>query len=96
MNEENRKEEEGYLFGTAEGFSEYLSDVLKGNDYGQVKDATARALSQQTISKIAQAAKVTRTSLYRGYWTDGEPTLQNFLAVLDALGVELTAVPKSQ
>tara|TARA_A100001391_G_C5052782_1_gene273918 strand:+ start:565 stop:864 length:300 start_codon:yes stop_codon:yes gene_type:complete len=95
MNEENIKKEEEYLFGTAEGFSEYLSDVLKGNNYPMVKDATARAVSQQTIEKVATAAKVTRSSLYRGYFVEGEPTLQNFLSVLDALGVELTAAPKT-
>jgi probable addiction module antidote protein len=96
MNEENLKKEEAYLFGTAEGFSEYLSDVLKDSEYSEVKDAMARAVLCKGIGDTAQEAKVSRVSLYRGYVArSNEPSLENFLAVLNALGVELTAAPKN-
>ena len=96
MDEAKLKEETDYLFGTPEGFSEYLSDVLKDNDYSEVKDAMARAVVCKGISDIAQKGKVSRVSLYRGYVAGtNEPSLENFLAVLGALGVRLQVVPQA-
>lgn len=96
MDDEKLDKETKYLFGTPEGFSEYLSDVLKDNDYSEVKEAMARAVVCKGISDIAQKGKVSRVSLYRGYVAGtNEPSLQNFLAVLDAMGVQLQVVPQA-
>mgnify|MGYP003626446280 CR=1 FL=1 len=97
MDDEKLDKETKYLFGTPEGFSEYLSDVLKGNDYSEVKDALSRAVVCKGISDIAQKGIVSRVSLYRSYVAGtNEPSLQSFLAVLSALGVELEVVPQVQ
>ncbi len=48
------------------------------------------------IGDIAQKGKVSRVSLYRGYVAGtNEPSLQIFLAVLDAMGVQLQVVPQA-
>lgn len=97
MDDEKLKQETDYLFGTPEGFSEYLSDVLKDNDYSEVKDALARAVVCNGLSDIAQKGKVSRVSLYRGYVAGtNEPSLENFLAILDAVDVQLQVVPQAQ
>ena len=45
-----------------------------------------------TIGDIADAAGVSRGSLYRGLSRDGNPELATVLKVMDALGLRLKAV----
>lgn len=80
---------------TPEGFSEHLTEVFSSRDATQVTEATAGAVARNGLSEIARAAQLTRMSLYTDYVQGGEPSLINFMAVLDALGVQLTAVPKT-
>ena len=96
MEEQKLKPEHDHFLGTPEGFAEYLSEVFKSRDSTQVTEATAAAVCWHGISDIARAAHLTRVSTYRDYAAGGEPSLKSFLAVLDALGVELQAIPKSQ
>jgi len=87
--------EHEYFLSTPDGFSQYLSEIFKSGNCDRTIQATASAVLWKGLSDTAQAAGVTRASLYRDYVTGGEPSLSNFMAVLDALGIQLAAIPRS-
>jgi probable addiction module antidote protein len=95
MDQSTVDKEHEYFLSTPDGFSQYLSEIFKSDDRDRAIQATASAVLWKGLSDIAKAAGVTRVSLYTGYVTEGEPSLRNFMAVLDALGVQLAAVPRS-
>jgi probable addiction module antidote protein len=95
MDDDNVDSEHDHFLTTPEGFAEYLSEVFKSQDSSQVTEATAGAVARNGLSEIARAAQLTRVNLYTDYVQGGEPSLKNFMAALDALGVQLTAVPKT-
>lgn len=78
----------------AEGQADLLNDALQSGHAGYVADALGIIARARGMSELARMTGIGRASLYKALDADGNPTLETFLAVLDALKVELTARPK--
>ena len=74
--------------------AEYLNAVLADGDQDEVMLALRR-LSQAFggVNKIAKAAELNATSLYRTLSPKGNPELKSLIALLRALGMQLAVRP---
>jgi probable addiction module antidote protein len=62
----------------------FMAEVFRTNDAGYI--AHAKGMAQ-----IAELTVLSRERLYRSFRTKGNPTLKTTLAVMKAVGVDLTA-----
>ena len=53
-----------------------------------------RSISSKGMSEIARKTGLGRQALYNALSENGNPTLETLMAVLDALGLELSVQPK--
>lgn len=72
----------------------FLNDILRD---GTQKDLLI-ALRQMTkafggVTRIAEAAKLNPTQLYRTLSKEGNPELKSFTAILKAMGMRLSVAP---
>lgn len=75
--------------------AEFIADAMKTGDAAQIAKAIGIAAKANGMSSIAREAGIAREQLYRSFGHNGNPTLKSVLAVLQAMGVELTAAAKS-
>jgi probable addiction module antidote protein len=69
----------------------YISEALESNDPAFIAAAIGDVARAYGMSAIADAAGVSRGSLYRGLSQEGNPELSTVLNVLRAVGLRLTA-----
>lgn len=74
---------------TPEEAALFLSDALESGDPKVVAAALGVVARAKGASQIAQAAGVSRASLYSGLSDAGNPTLGLMMSVLRELGLEL-------
>ena len=67
-----------------EAMAAFMAEALQTNDAGYI--ARAKGMAQ-----IAGQTGLSREQLYRSFSENGNPTLKTTLAVMKALGIELTA-----
>ena len=75
----------------SEAIAEYMAAALETQDPSYVSHALGVVARAKGMSEIARASGLSREHLYRSFSEDGNPTLKSMLAVMDALGVRLTA-----
>ena len=75
----------------SEAIAEYMAAAFETQDPGYVSHALGVVARAKGMSEIARASGLSREHLYRSFSKDGNPTLKSILAVLDALGVQLSA-----
>jgi probable addiction module antidote protein len=71
----------------------YISEALETNDPAFIAAAIGDVARAYGMSAIADAAGVSRGSLYRGLSREGNPELATVVSVLRALGLSLAAKP---
>lgn len=75
---------------TEEDILFYLEAAMEGNDAKHIASALGDVARSKGMSEIARKAGVGRQALYNALSENGNPTLETLVAVLGALGLELT------
>lgn len=73
----------------------FLSDALATGDAGYIARALGVVARSRGMTSIAAETGLSREQLYRSFSDKGNPTLKSTLAVLQALGMQLTVKPLS-
>jgi probable addiction module antidote protein len=80
---------------TPAAIAEFMSGAMQTNDVAFIAHCLGIVARAQGMTKIAKAAGLSREQLYRSFGGHGNPMLKSTMAVMDALGVELTVRPKA-
>lgn len=80
----------------SESIAEYMAAAFETKDPSYVSHALGVVARAKGMSEIAQTSGLSREHLYRSFSEKGNPTLKSILAVMDALGVQLSATAKEQ
>ena len=68
----------------------YLEAAMEGNDPKHIASALGDVARSKGMTKLAKKAGLGRQALYSALSENGNPTLETLVAVLGALGLELT------
>ena len=82
----------GHL-GSGEAIAVFVAAAFETNDPAYVAHALGVAARAKGMTEIARRTGLSREQLYRSFSTGGNPTLRTMLAVMEALGVRLSAEP---
>jgi len=77
--------------GSDEAIAIFMTEAFQTNDAGYIVHALGVVARAKGMAQIASQAGLSREQLYRSFSEKGNPTLKTTLAVMKALGVELTA-----
>ena len=69
----------------------FMGEAFATGDAGYVAHALGVVARAKGMSQIAAKSGLSREQLYRSFSARGNPTLKTTLAVMKALGIELTA-----
>jgi probable addiction module antidote protein len=75
---------------TPEAIAYFVGDALETGDAGYIANAIGAAARAKGMTKVAKASGLAREQLYKSLSAEGNPTLTTILAVIKALGLELT------
>ncbi|MDH0864129.1 addiction module antidote protein [Mitsuaria sp. GD03876] len=81
------------MLSSEEEIAIYLDEALKTNDAAYVAHALGVVARAKGMKTVAAQTGLSREHLYRSCSASGNPTLKTLLAVLSAVGVELTTRP---
>jgi probable addiction module antidote protein len=76
---------------TDKAIAVFLAEALQTNDAAYIAHALGIVARAKGMARIASKTGLSREQLYRSFSAKGNPTLKTTLAVMDALGVRLTA-----
>ncbi len=76
---------------TDEAMAFYMQDAFSTGDPGYIAHALGVIARAKGMTQIAKDAGLSREQLYRSFSAEGNPTLKTTLAVMKALGIEMTA-----
>lgn len=79
---------------TAEAIRCYLETAMEGNDAKHIASALGDIARSKGMTEIARTTGLGRQALYKALSENGNPTLGTLMAVLDALGLQLSVQPK--
>jgi probable addiction module antidote protein len=69
----------------------FMSDAFATGDSNYVAKCLGVVARAKGMAKIASETGLSREQLYRSFSEDGNPTLKSTLALMKALGIELSA-----
>lgn len=69
----------------------FMAHAFETNDPGFIAHALGIVARAKGMAQIASQTGLSREQLYRSFSERGNPTLKTTLAVMKALGIELTA-----
>lgn len=69
----------------------FMADAFASEDAGYIANALGVVARAKGMAQIARETGLSREQLYRSFSSNGNPTLKTTIAVMKALGVELTA-----
>ena len=69
----------------------FMAEAFQTNDAGYIAHALGVVARAKGMAQIAGKTGLSREQLYRSFSENGNPTLKTTLAVMKALGIELTA-----
>ena len=84
-----------YLIGDA-AIAAFMADAFATEDAGYIAHALGVVARAKGMAQIAGETGLSREQLYRSFSERGNPTLKTTIAVMKALGIELTARAHSQ
>jgi probable addiction module antidote protein len=67
-----------------------MAEAFQTNDVGYISHALGVVARAKGMAQIADQTGLSREQLYRSFSAKGNPTLKTTLAVMSALGVQLT------
>jgi len=76
---------------TDEAIAVFMAEAFKTNDVAYISHALGVVARAKGMAQIARQTGLSREQLYRSFSEKGNPTLKTTLAVMKALGVQLTA-----
>ncbi len=76
---------------TDKGMAAFMADAFESGDAGYIAHALGVVARAKGMAQIAGQTGLSREQLYRSFSERGNPTLKTTLAVMKALGIELTA-----
>jgi len=79
-----------------EAIAVFLADALDTGDAAYIAKAMEVVVRAKGMSELAKETGLTTEQLHKSFSEHGNPTLQTMLAVMRALGIELTARPRVQ
>ncbi len=71
----------------------FMADAFETGDAAYIAKALGVVARAKGMTEIARETGLSREQLYRSFSEQGNPTLKTTLAVMRALGVNLTAKP---
>lgn len=72
----------------------FMAEAFASEDAGYIAHALGVVARSKGMTQIANETGLSREQLYRSFSENGNPTLKTTLAVMKALGMELTARPQ--
>lgn len=78
---------------TDEGIAVFMADAFETGDAAYIAHAVGVVARAKGMTELARQTGLSREQLYRSLSEEGNPTLRTMLAVMKALGVELSARP---
>jgi len=69
----------------------FMAEAFETEDVGYIAHALGVVARAKGMSQIASQTGLSREQLYRSFSENGNPTLKTTIAVMKALGIELTA-----
>ena len=76
-----------------EAIAVFMEEAFKTEDAGSIAHALGVVARAKGMALIANETGLSREQLYRSFSSNGNPTLKTTIAVMKALGIELTAKP---
>jgi probable addiction module antidote protein len=77
--------------GSDEAIAIFMAEAFKSNDASYISHALGVVARAKGMAQIASQTGLSREQLYRSFSAKGNPTLKTTLAVMSALGIQLTA-----
>lgn len=74
-----------------EAIAAFMAEAFASEDAGYIAHALGVVARAKGMSQIATETGLSREQLYRSFSENGNPTLKTTIAVMKALGIELTA-----
>ena len=74
-----------------EAIAVFMAEAFETQDAGYIAHALGVVARAKGMAQIADETGLSREQLYRSFSEHGNPTLKTTLAVMKALGIELTA-----
>jgi probable addiction module antidote protein len=74
-----------------EAIAVFMAEAFQTNDVRYISHALGVVARAKGMTQIAGQTGLSREQLYRSFSENGNPTLKTTLAVMNALGLELTA-----
>lgn len=74
----------------------FMADAFETGDAGYIAHALGIVARAKGMAQIARDTGLSREQLYRSFSEAGNPTLRTTLAVMKALGIDLTAKPHTE
>ena len=74
-----------------QAIADFMSAALETNDPAYVAHALGVVARAKGMTEIASRTRLSREQLYRSFSSEGNPTLRTTLAVVEALGIQLSA-----
>jgi probable addiction module antidote protein len=74
-----------------EAIAVFMAEAFQTNDTGYIAHALGVVARAKGMAQIAAQTGLSREQLYRSFSGKGNPTLKTTLAVMNALGIQLTA-----
>lgn len=78
-----------------EAIATFMAEAFQTNDVAYISHALGVVARARGMAQIAGQTGLSREQLYRSFSERGNPTLKTTLAVMKALGIELTAKTRS-
>lgn len=78
-----------------EAIAIFMAEAFETGDSAYIAHALGVVARARGMSEIARESGLSREQLYRSFSERGNPTLKTTLAVMRALGVDMTAKPHS-
>ncbi len=77
--------------GSDAAIATFMAEAFQTNDVAYISHALGVVARAKGMAQIAGKTGLSREQLYRSFSEKGNPTLKTTLAVMKALGIELTA-----
>jgi probable addiction module antidote protein len=79
-----------------EAIAIFMADALETGDCAHIASALGVVARAKGMTELARETGLSREQLYRSFSEQGNPTLKTMLAVMRALGVDMTAKPHTE
>jgi len=79
-----------------ESIAVFLADALETGDAAYIAKAMGVVARAKGMTELSRETGLSREQLYRSFSEQGNPTLKTMLAVMRALGVDMTARPQNR